>query len=47
MPLGKVKDFSVLIGNKPFFDQPVENKQEVYEKIIKSQKTRTKQLETY
>ena len=34
MPLVKIKDFNVLIDNKPFFDQPVEKKQEVYEKII-------------
>ena len=26
--------FNVLIDNKPFFDQPVKNKQEAYEKLI-------------
>ena len=34
MPLIKIKDFNALIDNKPFFDQPVKNKQEAYEKII-------------
>ena len=32
MPSVEIKDFNVLIDNKPFFDQPVKNKQEVYEK---------------
>ena len=35
MALVELKDFNALIGNKPFFDQPVKNKQEVYEKLIK------------
>ena len=34
VPLVEIKDFNVLIDNKPFFDQPVKNKQEVYEKLI-------------
>ena len=34
MPLLEIKYFHALIGNKPFFDQPVKNKQEVYEKLI-------------
>ena len=34
MPLVEIKDFNALIDNKPFFDQPVKNKQEVYEKLI-------------
>ena len=34
MPLVEIKDFNALIDNKPFFDQPVKNKQEAYEKII-------------
>ena len=33
--LVKIKDFNVLIDNKPIFDQPVKNKQEVYEKLVK------------
>ena len=34
MPLVEIKDFNALIVSKPFFDQPVKNKQEAYEKII-------------
>ena len=34
MPLIEIKDFNALIDNKPFFDQPVKNKQEGYEKLI-------------
>ena len=34
MPLLEIKDFNALIDNKPFFDQPVKNKQEAYEKLI-------------
>ena len=30
--LVEIKDFNVLIDNKPFFDQPVKDKQEAYEK---------------
>ena len=33
-PLVKIKIFIALIDNKPFFDQPVKNKQEPYEKRI-------------
>ena len=33
MPLVEIKDFNALIDNKPFFDQPVKNKQEAYEKL--------------
>ena len=32
MPLVEIKDFNALIDNKPFFDQPVKNKQ-AYEKL--------------
>ena len=38
MPLVEIKDFNALIDNKPFFDQPVKNKQEAYEKIIEISK---------
>ena len=38
IPLVGMKDFKVLIDNKPFFDQPVKNKQEAYEKIIEISK---------
>ena len=38
IPLVGIKDFKVLIDNKPFFDQPVKNKQEAYEKNIEISK---------
>ena len=34
IPLAEMKDFNVLFDNKPFFDQPVKNKQEAYKKLI-------------
>ena len=34
VPLVEVKDFNVLIDNEPFFDQPVKNNQEEYEKVV-------------
>ena len=34
IPLVQIKDFNTLIDNKPFSDQPVKNKQEMYEKLI-------------
>ena len=34
MPLVEIIDFNALIDNKPFFDQPVKNKQETYEKLV-------------
>ena len=34
LPLVKIKDFNVLIDNKPFFDQPIKSKQERLEKLI-------------
>ena len=34
MPLIEIKDFNGLIDNKPFFNQPVKNKQETDEKLI-------------
>ena len=30
----KIENFNALIDNKPFFDQPVKNKQEAYENLI-------------
>ena len=33
LQLIEIKDFHVLIDNKPFFDQPMKNKQEVYEQL--------------
>ena len=35
MPLLEIKDFNAFIDNKPFFDQLVKNKQEVYENLTK------------
>ena len=34
IPLVEIKYFNVLVDNKPFFDQPAKNKQEVYEELI-------------
>ena len=34
MSLVGIKDFNTLVDNKPFFDQPVQNKQKAYEKLI-------------
>ena len=34
LPKVQIKDFNVVIDKTPFFDQPVKNKEEVYEKII-------------
>ena len=34
MPFVEIKDFNALISNKPFFDQPIKNIEETYEKHI-------------
>ena len=34
IPLVEIIDFNVLIDNKPFFGQPVKNKQGAYEKLV-------------
>ena len=34
VPKVEIKDFNVLIGGKKFFDVPVKNKEEAYEKIM-------------
>ena len=34
MPLVEIKDFKVLIDNKPFFDQPIKSKEKAYEKLV-------------
>ena len=34
LPEVQIKDFNVIIGEMPFFDQPVKNEEEAYEKII-------------
>ena len=35
MPLVEIKGLNPFIDNLPFFDQPLKNKQEPYEKFIK------------
>ena len=47
MPLVEIKDFTALNDNKPFFDQPVKNKQETYEKLLKCQEMMTIQQGIY
>ena len=47
MPLVEIKDFDALIDNKPFFDQPVKNKQEAYENLSKCHAMMTTQQETH
>ena len=47
MLLVEVKDFKVLIENTPFFDQPVENKQESYETLAKMSEMMVIEEETY
>ena len=34
IPLVEIKDFNSVIDNKQFFDKPVKNKQEAYQKLI-------------
>ena len=34
LPNVEIKDFNVLIGGKSFFDLPVKNEEEAYEKIM-------------
>ena len=46
-PLTEIKYLNGLIDNKPFFDQPVKNKQEPYEKLIKMSKMMSIQYEIY
>ena len=41
-----MKDFNVLINNKPFFDLPVKNKQEAYEKLEMSKISRNNDYTT-
>ena len=38
MPLIEIKGFNASINNKPYFDRPVKNKQETYEKLIELSK---------
>ena len=34
MQLVEIKDVNALIGNTPFFDQPIKNQKESYEKLL-------------
>ena len=34
MPLVETKDFNAFFDNNAFFDQPIKNKQEAYEKLV-------------
>ena len=36
MSLVEIKDFNALVVKKSFFDQPVKNKQEAYEKLVET-----------
>ena len=47
MLLVEIKDFNALIDNKPFFDQPVKNKQDAYEKIIEMSRNNDYTQEMY
>ena len=38
MSLLEIKDFNESIDNKSFFDKPVKNKQEEYEKLVETSK---------
>ena len=38
VPKVEIKDFNVLVDGKRFFDVPVKNKEEVYEKIMRISK---------
>ena len=47
IPLVEIKEFNTLIGNKPFFDQPVKRKQKAYEKLVEMSRKMITQQETY
>ena len=34
MLLAEIKNFNALIDHESFFDQPIKNKQEAYEKLV-------------
>ena len=38
VPKAEIKDYNVIIDGKPFFEIPVKNKEETYEKIIEISK---------
>ena len=39
MPLVEIKDFNVLIGSKPFFDQALKQKQKSFEERVELSRT--------
>ena len=43
----RIRNFNVLIDNKPFFYLPVKSEQEAYEKLADCQETMTMQHEAY
>ena len=47
MPVVEIKYFTVLIDNKPLFDQPAKSKQEANEKRIEITRNMTIQQEIY
>ena len=47
MPLVEIKDFKALLDNKPFFNQPVKNKQEACKKLLKCQEMMSMQQDVY
>ena len=47
VPNVEIKDFNVLIDGKKFFDLPVKNEEEAYEKIIEMGRIMTTQLIIY
>ena len=47
MLLVEIKDFNFLVDNKPFFDRPVKDKQEAYEKVVEMSRNDDIQKGTY
>ena len=45
--LVEIKDFNLLINNKPFFDQPIKTNKKHMKSLLKSQEMMTIQQETY
>ena len=47
MPLVEMKYFNTLNDSKPFLKQPIKNKQEAYEKLVKMSRNYDHKRETY
>ena len=47
MSLVEIKDFNALIDHRPFFDQPVKNKQESIKILLKCREMMNMQQEIY